>query len=184
MDFYENIFKTIFYPFNQFMMKYVFFLFVFQLIFCDLKAQTITEKLGGVKTNFTLFSDGNPLQVSHQLVIRKGVGEFSYNTDSSYGYGFEALFLEFISAKDIKHITKYRKQQRRAYYQLTISSERNNINTHYELPISSVSSHANELVSENFFFYSFRLKNIPIILLDLTEKIEITYIEETTKSRR
>lgn len=140
-----------------------------------LKGQTLSERLGSVKTNFQFYSDTVALNVTDQFLL-KNAGGYStvyYSSDNSYAYaaGYESFHLEFITYKPLtREILKGLLNP--DHYRLEFYDSENN-------KLSTMKLHDKVSVAENPeikgspAFYSIDLYEIPISLLDKTTKINI-----------
>lgn len=142
-------------------------LFVFQIL-C---AQTISESLGGIKTDFEIFSDSTDLEVTEQILVLAAESNTydSFNDDG--GYGYQSFHLEFITQKEMNEVPGDRKD--RNNYSLTFINHENAILFSINLRNYSVKRYHNPDIENSQFFYSIDLINIPVLVLDKTKTINI-----------
>ena len=142
-----------------------------------LVAQNLKEALGGVKTNFQIFSDTIDLKVSNQIIILKAEKKHDQYADTysgyGWGYGYQSFHLEFITKKNIK-VDTFRFQKGRANeikLELVFYDSNNTILASASIPFDQVDVFNNSSKADSPFFYSIDLIDIPIVLLDKTSKI-------------
>jgi len=70
------------------------FLFLIVIGF-TLQAQTLSEKLGAVPTNFRFFSGETDLEVNHQFIIKNAGAYHCSGTTFDTGYGYGAGYESF-----------------------------------------------------------------------------------------
>ena len=145
------------------------------IVFNVLSAQNIKESLGGVKTNFQIFSDTIDLKVSDQIIILRA--EKKTHEDASFGtgwgYGYQSYHLEFITKKNIT-IKNYRFRAGRDNenkLELMFYDSNNNNLASISIPFDYVDLFNNSSIINSPFFYSIDLIDVPIVLLDKTNKI-------------
>ena len=140
-----------------------------------INGQSLSEKLGAVKTNFRFYSDTIALNVTDQFLLKNagGYSSVSYSSDNSYAYaaGYESFHLEFVTYKPLtREILKGLLNP--DHYRLEFYDSRNN-------KLATMKLHDKVSVAENTeikgspAFYSIDLYEIPISLLDKTTKINI-----------
>ena len=159
--------------------------FIFCFIFLSgltVNSQTLSEKLGGVKTNFTIVSDTIEMDVISQIIIQRGVAshkyDYSCDENSSYGYGYgyanQNYFLEFYA----KQALRTRKIDRRStisghkkrYFQIVITDANGNLLYQNGYFGSRVTYNFN---NDNIYVYSVNLNNIPLVILDQATTIRL-----------
>jgi hypothetical protein len=140
-----------------------------------LGAQNLKDALGGIKTNFQIYSDTVDLKVSDQIIILRA--EKNYNSDSNFGtgwgYGYQSFHLEFITKKNIK-IENYKYKSGRDNenkLELIFYDSNNSVLATSSFPYNYVDLYNNPSIIDSPFFYSIDLIDIPIVLLDKTAKI-------------
>ena len=148
-----------------------------QCIVFSVNAQSITEALGGIKTNFQIVSDNVDLKVTDQFIIQRAnkkykkgwAGEGGYG----YGYGYQSFHLEFVAHES--YVTKEIDHKDRDYNKLVLtfydtndvilgtrSWGRSDVDILFHLPGES-----------KHYFYSIDLIDVPMVLLSETAKIDI-----------
>ncbi len=160
-------------------MKPKMILFVmFQLSLFNISAQNLEDSLGGVKTNFQLFSDTTNLNPMNQIIIqraeRKSYGDFDFGT--GWGYGYQSYHIEFVSGKNLAEKKfKYRAgRDNQDKLELTFYNAGNVVLATCLLNFYSVDLLYNSSSDKSLFFYSIDLVDIPIVLLNETVKINLT----------
>lgn len=157
-------------------MKVKMFLFLIILLTVGISnAQTLGESLGGVKTNFQIFSDTADLKITNQMIIKRAEKKASkyLSNESAYGYGFgyQSFHLEFVTRESY---VLEKVDQNRAYtdkIELTFYDSNDIALATHTLNFSIVDLSYNIQSDEIQFFYSIDLIGIPIVLLDQTAKI-------------
>lgn len=140
-----------------------------------LVAQNLKESLGGIKTNFQIFSDTIDLKVSDQIIIleadQRHLLDFWDSNDMVYAY--QSFHLEFIAKKEIKIETfKYRSgRDNGSKLEIIFYGSADKILASSSIPFKFVDLFSNPSIIDCPFFYSIDLVNIPIVLLDKTSKI-------------
>lgn len=129
----------------------------------QLHAQNLIEQLGGVRTNFKFHCGMVDLEVKSQCIIKRAESGYGYTSlsDHVYGYGYESFHLEFETTveSDLNKTWEYGI--------ITFYDANDNI-------LSTKSLWSRVLRSgKNPWFYSVRLIDIPILILDNTSRIEI-----------
>ena len=142
----------------------------------NIVAQSISESLGGVHTNFQIFSDSVDLNVSDQIIIlRAEKGTYS-GPNAGFGYGYRSYHLEFITYKPL--FSNYSKYNDSRILKLIFYDEKNRELATRIRPIADLMQVYNEAYNPALMdfpiFYSIDLISIPIVLLDKTRKINIT----------
>ena len=152
---------------------------LFLLLPFFLAGQTISEQIGGVITKFVIKSDALLLNSDKQILIEKGIKNFSYSSCDGfgYGYGYQGLHLEFVSNEEIQ--LQYRKKKglfgKRNFYYLFLKDGSGDIYKEIFLGNSNVQRISSDQLS---YAYSINLDDIPLILLDDLVEINIIKIEE------
>lgn len=147
------------------------------LVINTLAAQNLKDALGGLKTNFQIFSDSVNLDASDQIIILKA-DKKSY-TDcqcgTGYGYGYQSFHLEFITKKQL--VTKNFKfligRDNGDKIELVFYDANNNVLASPVFSFDIVDFYNNALIHNSPFFYSVDLVDIPIVLLSKTSKIDL-----------
>lgn len=143
-------------------------LFVFQII----SAQSISESLGGIKTNFKLFSVKIDLEVTEQILVSAAERRtYISPMDAGWGYGYQSVHFEFITQKELKEILGEDKDKNK--YRLTFIDHENVILFAINLPEYSVKKYLNTDIVNSQVFYSIDFIDIPVLVLDKTKTINI-----------
>ena len=143
-------------------------LFAFQII-C---AQSISESLGGIKTNFEIFSVKRDLEVTDQvLVLAAERRTYISPTDAGWGYGYQSVHFEFITRIELIEILGENKNKNK--YRLTFIDHENVILLAINLPDYSVKRYLNPDITKGQVFYSIDFIDIPVLVLDKTKTINI-----------
>jgi hypothetical protein len=157
--------------------RFTLFLFLIVIGFA-LQAQTLSEKLGAVPTNFKFYSGETDLNVSQQFII-KNAGSYNYTGttfDAGYGYGagYEVFRLEFMT-----RIKLLQESERKAkhHFRIGFYNAEGKLLCSYNYPAKKVSVARNLNIDDSPLFYSIDLLDIPISLFDFTEKIDIIEVQ-------
>ena len=154
------------------------------IIMSNLNAQSLTESLGGTKTNFKICSNTVDLKTVNQIIIQST--EKEYSSDYGYGFGYQSFHLEFVSQNKIA-ATKAEQLENKELLQLASYNSGNKyLMTFYDsndqvlltltIPLSFVDDFTNASMDNRLYFYSIDLIDVPIIVLDKTTKIDILKI--------
>ncbi len=153
---------------------------LFTLLSVSLNAQTISQKLGGISTNFTIKSKSVLLNNEKQILIKRGVSSYGIDYEPSqnfsygyaYGYGYQSYHIEFVSENRIQE-KKITNKSKVTYYQLILGDiTGNNLQNTY-VSDSDVKLWIGAKEGKMVYTYSINLVNIPIILLDDISEINI-----------
>lgn len=157
--------------------RFSLFIFLFAIGF-TLQAQTLSEKLGAVQTNFRFYSGETDLEVSHQFIIKNAGAYHRWATvyDGGYGYGagYEGLRLEFMTSQKIAQDSERRKDH---HYRISFYNADGKLLSIYNFPARKVSVARNLRIDDSPVFYSIDLLDIPVSLFDFTEKIDIVEVQ-------
>ena len=154
------------------------FIFPGQNIF----AQSLVEKVGGVETDFKIYNDTEEMPVIAQVIIKRGYLKkhsivktgFENSYGYAYAYGLETFRLEFITTMPLKVPEKIKfKKVKRKYYYIKLTDSDSNIIAIVKTDYDHVSSVTN---NNGLYTYSVNLKNVPIILLDKSKRIDLDVI--------
>jgi len=165
----------------------IFFLF---LIFNSLFAQTLSEKLGGVKTDFTIISGEDTLEVDKQIIIKRG--DFNTNHDYygdddgayGYGYGYQSFHLEFTSKDKVAKVKLYKpKNNGQSYCTFHCYDKDGNQILEMFVPPTRLKEIKNAKTTTSYI-YSFNLIGIPIVILDKTTTIYIEWQHLSWKNKK
>jgi hypothetical protein len=157
--------------------RFSLFLFLIVIGF-TLQAQTLSEKLGAVPTNFRFFSGETDLEVNHQFII-KNAGSYNYTGttfDAGYGYGagYEVFRLEFMTRKKLTQESQRKTQH---HFRIGFYNADGKLLCSYNYPAKKVSVARNLNNDDGPLFYSIDLLDIPLSLFDFTEKIDIIEVQ-------
>lgn len=155
-------------------MKKIFLLITLQFFaFQIICAQSISESLGGIKTDYKIFSDTIDLKVVDQLVVLAAERRsyISAGDQAGWGYGYRSIHLEFITKKELFELTTENKNRNK--YRLTFSDQDNVILLTINIPEYSVNKYINPFIPNNRIFYSIDLIDIPLLVLDNAKGINI-----------
>jgi len=141
-----------------------------------IQAQNLEQALGGVKTNFKLFSGTNDLNPASQMIILKAERNSDTNTDfgTGWGYGYQSFHLEFVTSENLVE-EKFRFKTGRdndAKLGLTFYDSDEVILAYCQINFSDVDLLYDTNPGKTQYFYSIDLINIPIVLLNKTAKID------------
>jgi hypothetical protein len=155
------------------------FLFLFLIVAgYTLQAQTLSEKLGAVPTNFRFFSGETDLEVNHQFIIKNAGSYYRWSgvSDGAYGYGagYEGFRLEFTTNIKLLQESDRKKEH---HFRMSFYDNEGKLLCAYNYPAKKVSVARNLLKDNNPVFYSIDLIDIPVSLFDFTEKIEIVEVQ-------
>ena len=100
----------------QFNWKNKLTIILFTFLSVSLNGQSISQKLGGIITNFTIKSESILLNNEKQILIKRGVSSYgidyepaqNFSYGYAYGYGYQSYHIEFVSENRIK---KRKKQE-------------------------------------------------------------------------
>jgi len=146
-----------------------------------LNSQTVSEKIGGISTNFIIKSDSIVLNNDRQILIRRGVKSYDKDLvmEIAYGYGFQTYHLEFISNNEIQHNKKQRTRiKNQQPYKIYLTNKDGLKFYNVELSNSDVNQVVGFRGNQKIYAYSINLNNIPIILFDEIDEIEIIKIKK------
>lgn len=157
-------------------MKQFIFLAVF-LFASSLPAQSIREHTDALATNIIVSTENSVFSTGSPILIKRSEGyyhsrsdrdvDFDFDTSSSYGYdygyGYTSWHLEFVGNRDISTSGKK--------YRLSfINSEGQNIGI---IRVQKKEINVIAGLMKPPFFYSVDLKEVPILLLEQTARIDI-----------
>ena len=136
--------------------------------------QSLTEQLGGIRTDFTIYFQSKKIDVVDQLVIRRGLSKYNYEEEPimeyayGYGYGLQTLRLEVMYRTNL--VTDDRK--RRYYYRIVFFDKDGSILGSLDIARSDLI-----IVKGDVNVYSINLQDIPMVLLDHTTSMDIEVVE-------
>lgn len=148
----------------------------------NLHAQSLIERLGGVKTDFQFTTDSLEMPIIDQVIIKRGVSDYNYNDvgDSGYGYGYglQTLHLEFITKSAIIERQRSDKRERNSLYEIKLMDKKGALLLIRKLKLRELLKVSN---GDDLFTYSINLKKIPMVLLNKTKTINIDKIRRGKK---
>jgi hypothetical protein len=157
--------------------KFAGLLFIF-LIGYTLHAQTLSERLGAVSTDFSFFSGETDLEVSHQFIIKSGGAYHKMGTmfDGGYGYGagYDTYRLEFVTRKALAQDSRRRIEH---HFRMSFYNEEDELLASYNFAARKVSVLPFDPEEDSLLFYSVDLLDIPVSLLDFTRKIDVIEVQ-------
>lgn len=150
------------------------------LILCSLSlsSQSISEQLGGIRADFLITSDTLTLSTGQQILIQRAEAKYNQYINASgsygagYGYGYQSFHLEFIAKKSISIIRANGKK--RTYYLLQFFDKNEELISSFELSNAMINFTPNKGSKAWSYIYSIDLKDVPIVVLDRTQQLEIT----------
>ena len=152
---------------------------IIQLSVFNIDAQSLSESLGAVKTNFQIISDTKDLKVMDQFIIKRAEKK-SYTRSFSeggygYGYGYQSFHLEFVTQETYiqKEFDHKEAKNNNDKLKLTFYDKSDKIIATYVLDFSVVDLKYELAFDKMRYFYSIDLIGIPIVLLDETVKIDL-----------
>lgn len=143
------------------------------LLSTQLFAQTLTEQLGGVKTNFVFSSNGVEINVLNQLIIERGNYDYSIMGQGGYGYGYQSYWLE-IQVDTFIHAVKTDKSIYVRNFIIEFYDKDNNLlqsMKYYANNIRNIKSLKND--KNAYLFLSFNLVDLQTIMLENVHRIDI-----------
>ncbi|OAV45142.1 hypothetical protein [Lewinella sp. 4G2] len=153
-------------------MKTLTLLFFFSLS-TMLSAQPLSQQLGGIKTDFTIYFQSQQVEVLDQVVIKRGLSNYQYETDGilehayGFGYGLQTYRLEVMSPVDFE----IEERRRKSHYRLVFFGEDGT-----KLLSRYLSRSHLFVLKGDVNFYSINLEDIPMLLLDNTASIDIEFV--------
>ncbi|UZR95698.1 hypothetical protein [Chondrinema litorale] len=180
-------------------------LIILSLFFAyNVAGQTISEKLGGVKTDFEFYSNGELYPIVSQHIFpeeKTHTVSSEYNRtlmlgDPSQVYTTNSFILSFASNFDIHKDSLYEQDRKQSYYELKLYDDYDKLIGVYRLvdveehprtkffPGRKYDFTSGEKFEFPYYIYSIQIDEIPMILLDMTKKIDITYSFETWKQEK
>lgn len=135
--------------------------------------QTLSESFGAQQTSFRITSDTLDLTPLTQQVVKRGQANWGLgNSEAAYGYGYESLHLEFQTAKRILTQDRFNQPYRKRWFlEVELLDPRGEQLARLELNTKNLREVWNE--EQTRYTYLLDLKNIPLLLLDQTERINL-----------
>jgi len=169
------------------------FVFLF-FTFNGLLAQTLSEKLGAIPTDFTIISGEDTLEVNKQVIIKRAKfnkeKKVSFDEYDSYGYGYglgygyQSFHLEFTSEEKIARETIYNGNRQPKWICTFHCYDKDGKQILEKFVPSDRLKQIYNSPSATSFIYSLNLVGIPIVVLDNTTTIHIELQYHTTKPRK
>lgn len=149
----------------------------------SLNAQLLTEKLGGVSTNFLITSaDTVNLQPVRQVILQRAATR-EYITDGYYQnthqVGYNAYHLEFSSVRGISAQMVYNNKMGcfdQDFYRLVMYDVQEEVVGAMQLTSREVTKWINTNVVPYTFAFSIDLSDVPLVLLDNTARLDILQV--------
>jgi len=141
-------------------------------------SQSLTEKIGGIKTNFVIVSDTNRLKINDQAFFKRGLSKFSTEYSNyqeggyGYGYGLQTYRLEFITTDEFNTIRG--NDNKKIWYKLSLIGTDNTTLLQAYLDRTKILKYSN---GSDLRTISINFQDIPLIVLDNTQVIKIEKIE-------
>jgi len=141
--------------------------------------QSITEHFSGKKVTFELTTVENVvLNDQYQYLVSRATKESAkdefFEKGFGFGFGFQSIHLEFATTEEIK--SDYDAYTKKYNYRITFYDQNNN-----EIAKKELSSNLVKMISNTDypkrFFYSIDLKDIPLLVLDSSAKIDISKVK-------
>jgi hypothetical protein len=143
-----------------------------------LQAQNLSEKLGGVKTDYIITSHGVELEITNQVISKRAERFYNWGGHNDgaygYGYGYESFHLEFTVKNgeiDMPEPVAFLKGERHIVMDF-YDKDDNLLGSKTRSP-REVSLICNNTADNNLMHYSIDLIAIPLPLLDATKRIDI-----------
>lgn len=165
--------------FNKRLQAFTVLIVILTAISPGLRAQSLIEGLGGVKTNFRFTMDSGEMPIIEQAILKRGVSDYNYNDtgDSGYGYGYglQTFHLEFITKSAMNEKYRSKNRMKRKFYEIKLLDETNTLLLIIKMKLREVVKVSN---GDDLFTYSINLKKIPMVLLDRAKIININIIKK------
>ena len=161
--------------------KFLFFIFLLISTSSSIYAQSLIEKLGGVKTDFIFTSNSTDIKVIDQAIILRGFSNYNIQTNSSnsyghaYGFGLQTFYLEFITTSELKIFEKFKKKASRAIYDIKLYDKNDTLILNFGVLYSKSKP---SIKTSGITSYSINLIQIPLIIFDRVKTIDVTLIVE------
>jgi hypothetical protein len=123
---------------------------------------SLTEKLGGLKANFSILYNGEMLNTDAPILVHYPIYQHDQELyKGGYGYAYQALHLEFLSFKNIES----------KKYTFEFFDKTNTLQ--WKIPYYPIiKTHQN--IDKTKFLHSINIENIPILVLENTSKINFS----------
>lgn len=157
------------------------------LVAFGVKSQTISEKLGGVVSNFEITSASQPINVTNQIILKRNITKHQEEDDDiEYAY-YEKYFFQFISENklvDTKRSAIKKEALLRSNldfhlydYFVRLLDEKGGVI--HEFTSKRNGGFTRDYYSDKvgYYTYSIDLREFPLILLDKVKRIDIQIID-------
>jgi hypothetical protein len=167
----------------QFNWKNKLTIILFTFLSVSLNGQSISQKLGGIITNFTIKSESILLNNEKQILIKRGVSSYgidyepaqNFSYGYAYGYGYQSYHIEFVSENRIQE-KKGKNKKIYPYYECSLIDASGNKIQKAFIPEGDIKLWLGKKENNDFYTYSINLINIPIVSLDDISEINIVKI--------
>lgn len=143
-----------------------------------LQAQSLSEKLGGVKTDYIITSHGVELEITNQLIVKRAERFYDWGGHNDgaygYGYGYESFHLEFTVKSgeiDLPESGSLFKSEKLLV--LDFYDEDGNLLGTRKRSLQDVYFISNNTTHDKLMHYSINLIWIPLPILDEAKRIDI-----------
>lgn len=143
-----------------------------------LQAQDLSEKLGGVKTDFIFTSHGKELEVTRQVISKRAERFYDWGGHKDgaygYGYGYESFHLEFTVKNgeiDLPESGSLFKNEKPLF--LDFYDEDDNLLGSKRISPREIRFVSNNSTDPKLIHYTIDLITIPLPLLDSTKRIDL-----------
>ena len=148
-------------------------------------SQSLSEKLGGIKTDYTFISaDSTVIECTDQQIIQRGEFEYDYGTyydgTYGYGYGYQVYRLEIMTGIKIPVQFRDKSEVRHKFYRVILYNGSGERLATFDLPMNQVKSCSN---GDDRMTYSISLQTMPIILLEKAKTIQLIEMQPYLKYR-
>ena len=145
--------------------------FLLILFSLSINAQSLLEAAGGIKTDFAFTTKDEDMGVESQILIRRSM-EGTYNgMGQAYAYNAEFFFLELMSTKGIA--TQKINRKTTIFYLLKFYDANDQLIAEYKRNKNQLKVKSNEQEDAKFYITSISLRNIPLVFLEKTQRVEV-----------
>lgn len=136
-------------------------------------SQSLSQQFGAVSTQIEFTTSNSPMVVTQQQIVKRAGAIFSDVSEKSYGAGYETFRLEIEVQEDLP-LLRSRLFDGNGSFQMNFYS----ISGEHLGFVRFRSTEVDRIRKDIIFnspvqFYSFDLINVPLILLDKTNRIDI-----------
>lgn len=153
-------------------------IFINLLLGSFLQAQNLSQKLGGVETDFIITSHGIELEITNQIIAKRAERFYDWGGHNEgaygYGYGYESFHLEFTvrnGEMDMPQPGGLLKSEK--FIVLDFYDGDDNLLGSRTRSARDVRFISNNALSNKLMHYSIDLIAIPLPLLDAAKRIDI-----------